>query len=357
MALENECNSASQANGKLTMKQATMRNFEQGGREAVMDNGIKHKVTKERLSLLMEQTFGVAAKESEELSDGWANTAYRVELSDGKTVIVKVAPQASVKMMSYEKGLMKTEVETLRRMKEIGGIPVPAVLAYDAVGDILGSEYFIMEKLEGTPYNKVKDSLSEAERYGIEFELGTYNRRINELVGERFGLYTAAEEEEEHSASWRETFHKLILSVLEDGRAAGVALPVDYETIEQEIAARLDCLDEVTVPRLVHWDLWDGNVFAQDGRITGIIDFERALWGDPLMEVYFGRFNRSDGFLQGYGMGELTSAEKNRRALYSLYLDLILAIECAYRLYEDGGHIAWTRDNLVQGWQQFLQHT
>ncbi|MDQ0112405.1 phosphotransferase family protein [Paenibacillus harenae] len=337
------------------MMQATMRNFKQGRREAVMDNGIKHKVTKEQLSLLMEQTFGVAALEAEELSDGWANTAYRVELSDGKTVIVKVAPQASVKMMSYEKGLMKTEVDTLRRMKEMGGIPVPTVLAYAADDGNLGSEYFIMEKLEGTPYNKVKDSLSEAERYGIEFELGVYNRRINELVGERFGLYADSDDEQGNGGSWRETFHKLILSVLEDGRAADVALPVDYDTIEHEVAARLDCLDEVTVPRLVHWDLWDGNVFVEDGRITGIIDFERALWGDPLMEVYFGRFNHSTGFLQGYGIGELTSAEKNRKALYSLYLDLILAIECAYRLYEDGGHIAWTRDNLAQGWQQFLQ--
>jgi aminoglycoside phosphotransferase (APT) family kinase protein len=332
-----------------------MRNYERGRREIAMDNGMKHKVTNEQLSHLIERTFGVNTVQVEELSDGWANTAYRMELSNGKTVIMKIAPLASVKMMSYEKGLMKTEVETLRRMKELGGIPVPDVLAYGVDDDIVGSDFFVMEKLEGTTYNKLKESMSEAERYRIEFELGQYNRRINELTGEWFGLYADDQEGERQNHSWRDTFHKLILDVLEDGRAAGFALPIAYEAIEQEIAARLDCLDEVTVPRLVHWDLWSGNVFVQDGRITGIIDFERALWGDPLMEVYFGRLNLSEAFLKGYGKDGLTDAENSRRALYSLYLDLILAIECAYRLYEDNGHVEWTRNNFEQGWEQFLK--
>ena len=55
-------------------------------------------------------------------------------------------------------------------------------------------------------------------------------------------------------------------------------------------------LDEVQSPRLVHWDLWDGNVFVDPAtaQITGISDFERSLWGDPLMEVNFGALPRSN---------------------------------------------------------------
>lgn len=54
--------------------------------------------------------------------------------------------------------------------------------------------------------------------------------------------------------------------------------------------------DEVTVPRLVHWDLRAGNVLVEQERITGLIDFERCLWGDVRMEVGFRTFARDPFF-------------------------------------------------------------
>ena len=71
------------------------------------------------------------------------------------------------------------------------------------------------------------------------------------------------------------------------------------------VSHNLDVLDEVSEPALVHWDLWAGNVFVKDGKITGITDFERALWGDPLMEHYFRMITepkRPEAFLRGYGL-------------------------------------------------------
>jgi hypothetical protein len=40
-------------------------------------------------------------------------------------------------------------------------------------------------------------------------------------------------------------------------------------------------LDEVTRPALIHFDLWPGNIFVDGSRIAGLIDHERAFWGDP----------------------------------------------------------------------------
>jgi aminoglycoside phosphotransferase (APT) family kinase protein len=40
-------------------------------------------------------------------------------------------------------------------------------------------------------------------------------------------------------------------------------------------------LDEVTRPALIHFDLWPGNIFVDGSRIVGLIDHERAFWGDP----------------------------------------------------------------------------
>jgi aminoglycoside phosphotransferase (APT) family kinase protein len=95
-------------------------------------------------------------------------------------------------------------------------------------------------------------------------------------------------------------------------------------------------------------------VFIKDGTVTGIIDFERSLWGDPLMEFYFSHFHQSAPFLAGYGAAAFTPAQLGRRALYDLYLDLILCVECPFRQYEDHNHLQWVQDNMSKGWNRFL---
>jgi len=317
-----------------------------------MENSIKPKLSEGQIGAIAERVCGKRADSFKELSDGWANAAYLIALEDGQEVILKAAPAAGTRMMRYEKGLMKAEVETMRLVKKDGRVPVPQIIAHDSTCELADCEYFVMEKLDGVPYNKIKRELPAEQRESIEYELGQYNRLVNELRGDRFGLYA---EPAEAGAAWRDVFHRLLVSVLEDGEEAGVELPVDYAAIRQEVAARLHVLDAVTEPRLVHWDIWDGNVFVKDGRIAGIIDFERALWGDPLIEAYFGRFVASDAFLRGYGFKNgLSKEQRQRRLLYDLYLDLILCVECAFRGYTDLGHISWTKSNLADGWNRFL---
>ncbi|WP_053372510.1 phosphotransferase family protein [Paenibacillus sp. FJAT-27812] len=317
-----------------------------------MESGIKRKLTESEMTAITLNAFGQSPTVIKELTDGWANAAYQVTLANGQSVIVKAAPLSDTKMMSYEQGLMKTEVEVLRLVKLVGALPVPAVYAHDNSESIVDCEYFIMEMLEGEPYNKVKDQLTEEQRNQIDYQLGVYNRQLNEIRGERFGLYAASDGSAD--STWRESFHQLLLGVLADGEREGVQLPADYDSIRNEVALRLDVLDEVTEPRLVHWDLWDGNVFIKDGAVSGIIDFERALWGDPLMEHYFSHFNKTASFLKGYGIKSFTTGEQGRRALYDLYLDLIFCIECPFRQYEDRNHLQWAQNNMEQGWLRFI---
>lgn len=70
---------------------------------------------------------------------------------------------------------------------------------------------------------------------------------------------------------------------------------------------------------------------SNDGRVKAVIDFEKALWGEPLMEFYVGRMGRSRALEQGYGAQVATAEQRHWRALYDLYLDLVLAIECTSR--------------------------
>ena len=101
---------------------------------------------------------------------------------------------------------------------------------------------------------------------------------------------------------------------------------------------------------LVHWDLWDGNVFIKDGRVSGIIDYERAMWGDPLMENGFSSSSSplDESFVRGYGKNALTKEEQLRCSMYRLYRILVMIIECDYRKYSDDGQYKWCLNNLEQ---------
>ncbi|MBO9600574.1 MAG: aminoglycoside phosphotransferase family protein [Cohnella sp.] len=317
-----------------------------------MEGIYKTKLSAEQLNAAVRQAFGQSLTKYSELTDGWANSAYAITLSDGERVVLKARPANNVRSMRCEPETMKTEVEVLRLLSGLEGFPVPKLRAHDDTLKLLPVEYFIMDYVEGDPYVKVKDSLPPETRAGIEEQLGRLTRAMNSFAGKRFGYFPDSAGKHD---SWRAAFSEMIMGVLMDGEEAGIALPVPYEELREAIGSRLHVLDEVTVPQLVHWDLWDGNFFVKDGVITGIVDFERARWGDPIMEMYFGKFVDSEAHSRGYGLSLSEPSQIARRKLYDLYLDLILDIECVFRKYENEGHVRWARDNLKDGIRSFLE--
>ncbi|OKP86150.1 hypothetical protein A3844_01980 [Paenibacillus helianthi] len=319
-----------------------------------MESFTKVKLDDQQLRTLVTGTFGkdTSIISSKELTGGFFNTAYDLELSDGRSVILKVAPSDETATLSYEKDIMRAEVEALRLVLAAGSVPVPAVYGFDESRERIRSPYFFMEKVEGMPYNEVKESLTDEVKASIELELGRYQRQINEIKGGHFGLF--GESPDGTGRTWRETFTKMIHNVLDDGQRLGAALPSSYDEIRQGLERYLPALDEVTEPRLIHWDLWNGNIFVQDGAIVSIIDWERALWGDVLLEYYFRHFENSPAFLEGYGAVFNSPGEQLRIRLYDLYLDLILVIEYYSRQYKDENHIGWAFDNLRETLKDFV---
>jgi aminoglycoside phosphotransferase (APT) family kinase protein len=138
--------------------------------------------------------------------------------------------------------------------------------------------------------------------------------------------------------------------VLVDGIDAGVELPLPYDEIQDRVSPFYPVLDAGTAPQLVHWDLWDGNIFVDPDtrRINGIVDFERALWGDPLMECQFEFRGPQSAYAEGYGRPMfLTEADALRRILYNVYLYAIMVVECTYRRYDNDRQERWARGKLA----------
>lgn len=95
-------------------------------------------------------------------------------------------------------------------------------------------------------------------------------------------------------------------------------------------------------------------IFIKDGRISGIIDWERALWAEGLMEDRFRFHSVTDGFSKGYGMEELTPVQKIRCFWYDVYLYLIMMFEVTYRHYETKDQYYWVHGLFEKVWKNLL---
>ena len=309
-----------------------------------MHSTTKIRLSLETLSAITLGTLGVPAIAAEELADGWFNTIYRIEIEGGAPVVIKMAPPTSHPVMRYEKNLLQTEVEVLRLLSGVEGVPVPRVLAFDPSGTLHDHEFFLMEHVPGESYAGIRDKLDAQSRAAIDAELGGICARVNALEGSVFGRYRR---DRCAADTWTDSVVAMVDDALMDAQETGSELPLPAGAIRDLFVSARSELEEIDTPRLVVWDLHPGNVFVLDGRVSGIIDCDRALWGDPLMEYFFRSIAKTDpAFYTGYpGSEQMMSQHGSARRiwLYDLYLALLLVVECAFRGYP-AAHLSWARD-------------
>jgi aminoglycoside phosphotransferase (APT) family kinase protein len=303
-----------------------------------VESKTKNRKTREQIARMVERAFaGVTLAAGEdavcELKEGWFNAAYNVRLSDGREVILKIAPPRGAEVMTYEKDIMTTEVASMRLVSQNPAIPVPEIYCFDTARDLCDSDYFFMEKLTGENYAHVKGSFSSEIQAQIDQIIGKIIREISGFTGTYFGYDGNRALQED---SWKEAFIKIADSVLDDGVRKNAEYGFDVGAIRAAIQKHAPSLEAVTLPRLVHWDAWEPNFFVKDGKVTGILDFERALWGDPLMEAQFRAlaFGGVSESMKGYGKTSFTHEEDERCHLYTLHLALVMKTECYYRNYD-----------------------
>ena len=207
---------------------------------------------------------------------------------------------------------------------------MPEIYYFDTTRDVCDSEYYFMEKLTGDNYEHVKASFSRAMQAQLDQQIGAIIRQINGFTGTYFG-YDG--NRDLRGATWKEAFITILDSVLEDGSRKHADFGSTIDEIRGAVLKHAPSLEAVTTPRLVHWDAWDLNFFVKDGKITGILDFERALWADPLMEAQFRAlaFGGVSESMRGYGKTTFTHEEDERCHLYTLHLALVMKTECYYR--------------------------
>ncbi|MFC3892871.1 phosphotransferase family protein [Lentzea rhizosphaerae] len=248
---------------------------------------------------------GLTGASTTPLGGGTYNSVFRVSANEGEFVL-KVAP-GDQPGLTYERGLMATEALFCTLGSAVA--PVPEVVYTDRSGVLLTTF------LPGEPLLE----RSGADRPSIRRQLGTTVRQLHEITGPGFGYPQLG-----LHPTWTEAFFAMYDAVLADAGRYGVRLP------KPDLARHAAAFDEVTRPALVHFDLWDGNVLVDDDGLSGLVDGERAFWGDPVAEfvslALFGTIEDDPDFLTIYGI-ELTDAERLRLAAYQAYLYSIMLTE------------------------------
>ena len=313
-----------------------------------MESVSKTRVTPAQAQAIVQDALGGdrTLVELTEFTDGWFNAVYLAVVDDGRRFVLKVAPPPDVAVLGYERDLLHAEIEALRLVRTHTSVEVPEVVWVDEATR-LPSPSMLTTFVEGRTLHHVRGELDAAATEVIDRRIGTRLRDIHAITAPAFGLLsTSMPRHDRWSAACGELFEML----LRDGEAQDVSLPVDTDAVRAVVAASSIQLDEVTVPRLVLWDLWAGNVMvdAAAPAVTGFFDLERSLWGDPLMEVQFAPPGPTPAFAAGYGADLLaTPGARHRRTLYTLYLHLVMGIEGAYRRYPTDPLGEWARSQLV----------
>lgn len=180
----------------------------------------------------------------------------------------------------------RTEVAALRLTAPLAGVPVPEIVVDGFVdgGPRGGSTPVVVtSRLPGVRWSDRRAGLDDAELRVVHDAVADVLSAMHSLSGDRFGDLLG--EDPGWSDAWART------------RARASEALADYTAHggPRELAGRAERhlqegrhLFEGVLPTFCHHDVNGGNVLlAEVGqpRVTGLVDFERASWDDPLRDV------------------------------------------------------------------------
>ena len=275
------------------------------------------------IAAIVGDGLGATVSGAEELSGGGFAAVWRASLTDGREVVVKVAPPPSARLLSYEKELIPAEAEYFAMVA--GLAPVPSVLA-------VSPRWIITSLLPGRP-------LTAGDSAPARTQLGTAVARIHTLTGPHFG-YTGGRAA---ASDWPTAFLAMMAELRADAAAWDVPLP----PLDGVVERHLDVLAAVTRPALLPYDRWAGNVLAGAvGSLSGLVAGERYRCGEPLLDLVSPALMRriedepDHPFLAGYRPAPFDRAARIRLALYRVHLYVLMIAEGPSRgiAVTDGRH-------------------
>jgi len=295
------------------------------------------------------------------LSGGTFSAVQAVRLKSGDEVVVKTSVPESLdhrgrsRLLTYEHHMLPAERDHLARIEGLDGVPAPRVLLDDFTRAHVDVDVLVMTLVPGVPWDGVTDEMTPDANARAFEGVGEILARLATVRGRRFGF--PADDYRLAADTWPAFMRLLIVATVSDADAWDV--DVQPERLVAALDAAGEALAEVDEPRLVHADLWHGNVLVDPatGDVRGVVDFERSLFGDPLWGLAGGETHDSGPFepakVRGYERATgaplgLDSGALKRIALYRLWSMAVQLVEIEPRGFSGewlASHRASIREN------------
>lgn len=283
------------------------------------------------ISRIFSVALGVREIRSARLLDGGMfNTTYLVDCGEPRLrAVLRLGPVARERLLGFEHGLMRAE-ESFCSLSRSLGLPCSEVLAVDTSRAVVDRVYMIVSYI---PYvSMYAAGLGDGEKHRLYLELGGYLRRLHSMKGERFGFLSRIA-----AGGGFERWSDALLFEIADFTArlesAGGLTPEEGERLRAAYRENAALLDEISEPRLLHTDIWEGNVLldAESHGILAVIDGDRAMFGDSDFE-FASPWGSVPPLREGYGFEPDVTPERELRM--RLYLAFYLALEAHVGLSE-----------------------
>lgn len=249
---------------------------------------------------------------------GKFNTSFFVK-ADNEDLVLRVAPSPSSVFLFYERNMMKQEPLLHALLRTRTSVPVAKVLYFDESRDLLDRDFIILERLPGVPMTEA----AVRDVNGLHREIGALLAQVHSITKNKHG-YIGPHEPMVPQDNWADAFRIMWHKLLEDVASTGHYSNAEVDFFERLLEQRIRLFQYKKNASLLHMDIWDQNILTDGKHVTGILDWDRALWGDPEIEFavldYCGV--STPAFWEGYGMSRNNSKEAQIRNLFYLLYEV-----------------------------------
>jgi len=221
--------------------------------------------------------LGSAVESAEEVSASAEHRVFRITLRD-LTAFLKIATKAH----------LEPELAALQLLGPTE-VPVASVLATDLDGSQTGIPCALLRHVGGIPLSYDSPLFASS---------GPLLRQVHEVSVDGYGHLSAnSGTPRGQEQTWADAI-QLQIQGIEPVVAAGLVDANLAARAVAEVTSRMPLLHPPEPGRLIHGDFHFRHVFADDIRVTGVIDWGDASSGDPLYD--FGRILHSIVVVAGY---------------------------------------------------------
>lgn len=248
---------------------------------------------------------------------GRFNTTYRLTFADQRRFMLRVGPVRRHLLLPFEHDLMKGEAIADAHLAQ-AGIPCPQITVCDLSRSVIDRDYMLWPALPGQILSNISVPNQQQRLY---HQLGTYLRQMHDITMPHFGRAGSTACDGPQFAAWGGFLISEFDIAVDLLLAHALLTAPQGSQLKQLFEHARPLFDEIKRPALVHADLWDANILvaADSSRITGIIDADRAMYGDPEFD-FSGGWQLPPAFFAGYGKPlAATPAARRRRLLYQLF--------------------------------------